>query len=267
MPLTKAQRFHFDAYGFVVLENVLTAGEVEAMCSALYRLRAEKDLQALGVYSSSIGDHHFHMGHIVEYDRALRDFAVHPELLSCVEDVVGGAVFLEESEAIINRRAPHSPTHLKPGEINPIGFHTGTRHGWGTYFEKERFHCLFVKTIAYLTDVGPTDGGTAVIPGSHKMSWPESEMIEAAKADPRLIEQVEAKAGSVLLFAESLIHSTTEITSDRERVIAVSGYTPTMFRPWDGNELSRPFIDSLPENIKPVLTGQANWNWRRNNQT
>jgi hypothetical protein len=73
-----------------------------------------------------------------------------------------------------------------------------------------------------------------------------------------------ASAGSVLLFTESLIHSTTEILSDRERVILVSGYTPTMLREWPGNEISPEFIETLPESARPILSGSESWHWRRN---
>ena len=67
------------------------------------------------------------------------------------------------TEAIINRRDPTANLEaLWQRRCTPTGFHTGTRHGWGTYIQQERFHCLFVKTLAYLTDVGPGDGGTAV---------------------------------------------------------------------------------------------------------
>ena len=59
-----------------------------------------------------------------------------------------------------------------------------------------------------------------------------------------------ANLPDVLLFTESLIHSTTEILSDRERVILVSGYTPTMLREWPGNEISPEFIETLPPTLK-----------------
>ncbi len=261
--LTLAQRFHFDAYGYVLLENILTPDEVARMKAALYRMKADPDLEAKRVYTRRHGDHHTLFGHLVEYDPALLEYAAHPRLVPLVEEVVGGAVRLEESEAIINRRDPDAV--LPPGRrILPTGFHTGTRPGWGTYVEQNRFHCLFVKTLAYLTDVGPDDGGTAVIPGSHKMSWPQEEMIRAAQEDERLIHQIEAKAGSVLLFAESLIHSTTAIRSDRERVILVSGYTPPMLREWPGNEISPEFVATLPESIRPLISGSDSWYWRRN---
>jgi ectoine hydroxylase-related dioxygenase (phytanoyl-CoA dioxygenase family) len=96
------------------------------------------------------------------------------------------------------------------------------------------------------------------------MSWRQKEMIDAALSDPSLIHQVTANAGDVLLFPESLIHSTTEIVSDRERVIIVSGYTPTMIREWMGNAISPEFVAALPDSIRPIVSGEANWNWRRN---
>jgi hypothetical protein len=263
--LTLAQRFHFDAYGYVLLEGVLTADEVARMKAALYRMKADPELEARRVYTHPHGDHYTLFGHLVEYDPALLEYAVNPKLVPLVEEAVGGAVRLEESEAIINRRRPDADLgELRKRRVNPVGFHTGTRHGWGTYYEQNRFHCIFVKCLAYLTDVGPEDGGTAVIPGSHRMSWPQKEMIQAALEDQRLIHQVEAKAGSVLLFPESLIHSTTEILSEKERVILVSGYTPTMVREWMRNEISPEFIAQQPEAIQPILSGSANWNWRRN---
>lgn len=263
--LTPAQRFHLDIYGYILLENILTPEEVARMKAALYRLKADPDLAARRVYTHKRGGHYQLFGHLVEYDPALLAYAVHPKLIPLVEDLIGGGVRLEESEAIINRRNPEADLNaLRLCHSNPIGFHTGTRHGWGTYTENNRFHALFVKTLAYLTDVGPEDGGTAVIPGSHKMSWPQQEMIEAALADKRLIHQIVAPAGSVLLFPESLIHSTTEIVSDTERVILVSGYTPTMLREWPGNEISPEFIESLPEAIRPILSGSDSWHWRRN---
>jgi hypothetical protein len=262
--LTLAQRFHLDAYGFVLLEGVLSPEEVARMKAALYRMKADPDLGAKRVYTHRHGDHYTLFGHLVEYDPALLEYAVHPKLVPLVEELVGGAVRLEESEAIINRRDPNADlAALRQRRTNPTGFHTGTRATWGCYTERDRFHCIFVKTLAYLTDVGPDDGGTCVIPGSHKMTWPQAEMIEATMADERLIHQVEAKAGDVLLFPESLIHSTTAIRSDRERVILVSGYTPTMLREWPGNEISPEFIETLPEAIRPILSGSDSWHWKR----
>lgn len=265
--LKLSQRFQLDALGYILLKGVLSPDEIASTKAALYRMKADPNLEGQRIYTNTHGSHYIQFGHLVEYDPALLAYAVHPRLIPCVEELVGGAVRLEESEAIINRRNPDAePPDLMQRRSIPTGFHTGTRHGWGTYSENNQFHCIFVKTLAFLTDVGPDDGGTAIIPGSHKMQWKQQEMIEAAKQDESLITQIVADAGDVLLFPESLIHSTTEIRSDKERVIIVSGYTPTMLREWPRNEISPEFIAALPEDIRPIISGEASWNWKRNTE-
>jgi len=265
MALSAAQRLHFDVYGYVLLQDALQARELGALRAALRRLAGEPDPAARGVYHWERGEHYRHFGHLVEYDPAFLDYAAHPALLSAVREVVGGSVRVEETEAIVNRRDPAADVEvLRQRGCTPLGFHTGAEHGWGTFEQDGRFHCLFVKTLAYLTDVGPEDGGTAVIPGSHRLSFGQAEIVAAAQADPpALIRQIEARAGAVLLFAESLIHSTTAILGDRERLIVVTGYVPTMLQVWPGNELSPGFLAGLPAGLRTVLQPDRAWPWER----
>lgn len=260
--LTLSQRFHFDAFGFVLLRGVLSIEEISAMKEALLRIKRDENRLASRIYVNADLPHLLHIGNLVEYDPALLAYAAHPKLVPIVQELVGGEVRLEETEAIINRRDPDFE-FPKSGNTIPSGFHAGANQDWGTYLSQGRFHCLFVKTLAFLTDVGPDDGGTALIPGSHKMPWEQEEMILAAKDDPSLILQIEANAGDVLVFAESLIHSTTAIRSDRERVILVNGYVPTMMREWPGNEISPEFAATLPEERRRLIAGTASWPWRR----
>ena len=262
--LTLAQRFQFDSLGYVLLKGALTANEVELCKAALYRMKHDPEVESKGVYRRAKTQHHVLMGNLVAYDSALLGYATHPNLILLVEDVVGGSVRLEESEAIINSRNPDESDDLPRGKrVHPTGFHRGATATWGCYYEQERFHCVFVKTLAYLTDVGPDDGGTAVIPGSHRMNWPKEDMIAASVENDDLIHQVEASAGDVLLFPESLIHSTTRIKSDRERVILVSGYTPPMLREWPGNEVSPEFLETLSEGSRAIVSGSESWHWKR----
>jgi hypothetical protein len=271
--LTPAQRLHFDVYGFVLLEDVLSPDEVARMKDALYRLKDEPDPAAHHAFVSRRTAYSVSLDNLVEYAPALLEYATHPKLVPLVEEIVGGSVRLEESNAIINRRNPNADLSawagrriIPTGAVNTSipGFHTGTRHGWGTYIENHHFHCLFVKTLAYLTDVEKLeDGGTAVIPGSHRLSWPERQIVDAALSDERLIYQVQARAGSVLLFAESLVHSTTAIRGEKERVILVCGYTLPMMREWPGYEISPQFVASLPEEMRPLISGSESWHWQR----
>ena len=81
--------------------------------------------------------------------------------------------------------------------------------------------------------------------------------------DPRLIHQVEAPAGSTLLFFESLMHSHGIMGSGRERVLVLGGYTPTMFQTWRGYEPSADFVATLPDEHRALLTGEARYGVQR----
>jgi len=268
--LTPAQRYHLDVYGYVVVPNTLTSAEVGRMREALQQLKrdflATSDPAKAVVRNcrlSTYKPHHVHFAHVLETDPAILDYLTHPRLVSMAEELVGGAVRLEESEAIINSRAPD----YDPNAPRRFGFHTGTRPEYGTYTENGLYHCQFVKTLTNLTELGPDDGGTVVIAGSHKVKAPQEQIIQCAYEDPSLIHQVIAPAGSTLLFGEALVHATGQIRSDRERVIIIGGYTPPMFRAWPGQEPSQAYIDSVPEVFKPLIAGTDSWHWRQRYRT
>ncbi len=264
--LTPAQRLHLDVYGYVIIENTLTADEVGRLREALQKLK--RDLIATGDPANAVvrgarfstyKPHHVHFAHILETDPAILEYLTHPRLVAMAEEFVGGAVRLEESEGIINSRPPD----YNPSAPVRYGFHTGTRPDLGTYTENGLFHCNFVKTLTNLTDLGPDDGGTVVIAGSHKIKAPQAQIIACAYEDPSLIHQFIAPAGSTLLFAESLIHATGQLRSDKERVIIIGGYTPPMFRAWPGQEPSQAFVDNLPDLYKPLIGATDSWHWQQ----
>jgi len=268
--LTPAQRYHLDVYGYVVIENTLTADETGRLREALQKLKRDflatddpGNATVRNCRMSVYKPHHIHFAHVLESDPAILDYLTHPRLVAMAEELVGGSVRLEESEAIINSRAPDFDANAP----RRYGFHTGTRPDVGTYTENGLYHCHFVKTLTNLTDLGPDDGGTVVIAGSHKVKAPEAQIIACAYEDPSLIHQVIAPAGSTLLFGEALIHATGQLRSDRERVIIIGGYTPPMFQAWNGQEPSREFIAALPEVFQPLISGSDKWQWRQRART
>ena len=268
--LTPAQRYHLDVYGYVVIENALSTDETGRLLDAMQRLKRDllsttepgKDF-IRSCRLSAHHPHHLHFAHILEADPAIFDYLTHPRLVGMAEELVGGTVRLEESEAVINSRDPKADCAASPR----FGFHTGTSPDIGTYVENGLYHCTFVKTLTNLTDLGPDDGGTVVIAGSHKVKVDRKAVIAAAYDDPRLIHQVTAPAGSTLLFGEALIHATGQIRSDRERVIVIGGYTPTMFQAWNGQEPSAEFIAQTPDHLKPLISGSDRWSWQQRHRS
>ena len=140
--------------------------------------------------------------------------------------------------------------------LQGYGFHAGWHPESGST-TNGLYHCSFIKTLTNLTDLGPDDGGTAVIPGSHKLAGIDRrDLIETAAQDPaRLLHQVVAPAGSTLLFFESLLHSGGLCTSGKTRVFILGGYWPSMFQAHQGYEPDEEFLKTVPLEYHPVLTG------------
>ncbi len=260
--LTPAQRYHLDVYGYVVVENTLTTEEVEALRVALFQLRDElmqlndpsgEGPRVRGAFVESDRPNHQFFANIVEADPAITAYATHARLVSMAEELMRGEARIVEMNAHINSRDPDY------GADGRYGFHRGTDIPFGTHTNAGLFHCNFVKTLTNLTDLGPDDGGTVVIAGSHKVDVPSETLIELAYDDPTLIHQVVAPAGSTLLFSETLIHATGRIVSDNERAIIITGYGASMFPYWDYGSLSSQFRSQIPEQLRTLLEGEAHW--------
>ena len=195
------------------------------------------------------------LGHLTEAHPALFEYLTHTRMVGMAEEAMGGKVRLEESAAILNRRDPDED----PGKAFRFTFHRGGQPGFDSYIFDDLYHCTFLKTLTNLTDLGPDDGGTTVIVGSHKLNCPEDEIVAAAYEEPSLIHQVEAPAGSTMLMCETLIHATGQIRSDRERMVVIGGYSHPKHQ-----ALMSPtpeFTDAVPEHMRSLVAGRPFWTW------
>ena len=254
--LTPAQRYHLDVLGYVVVPNTLSTDEVSRIKDALFRLKDE--LGRLDDPSQSgprvrgacfVIDQpcHHYIGNIIEADPATTAYATHPRMVAMAEELIGGEARIVQIDAHINRRGPDEGTHE---------FHRGTDIPFATHTYQGLFHCSFVKTLTNLTDLGPDDGGTVVIAGSHKVDVAIPEFVKMVRDDPSLIHQVVAPAGSTLLFSEALIHASGRIRTDTERVVIVTGYGTTLFPNWGYGQISDAFRRQIPEQLKILIDGR-----------
>ena len=258
--LTPAQRYHLEVNGYVVIEDMLDEDEVQQYYDALQRLKREffatadpwnTMIRNCGIFGKTMewAGPRVQLDNFMEADPVFINYLANPRIVGMAEEVVGGRVRIEESQAIMNSRAAgpaydgpprHTWHHLRPG--------------FSTFTDNGLIHCSMVKALTNLTDLGPDDGGTAVIAGSHKLDCAEEDIVAAAREDPSLVHHVVAPAGSTLLFCETLLHSSGEVRSDRERVVIIGGYVARMMQP--GVRLPSPeFVASLPEALKELVTG------------
>lgn len=270
--LTPEQRLHLEINGYVIVPNTLTPDEVGTTLEAIKKL--ERDLESAmdpaAPTQARVRGAHFR-GHsptakyiatMYEADPAITRYCCHPRLVGMAEELIGGEARIIETAGLINNR----DRNAAPGPFR-YGFHNGTDVPFGTHTKNGLFHCNFVKTLTNLTEFGPDDGGTVVIAGTHKIDAPPDQLIALANRDPSLIHQFIAPAGSTLLFAETLVHATGQLRSDRERVMIICGYGPTMLPDWsrgDGQHLypSPEFARRIPESLRLLFYGRAHWSRR-----
>lgn len=266
--LTPAQRYYLDMYGYVIIPKLFSESECGEMKDALYKLRA--DLMSLpnpktdnfrGAFLMINQPHHHYMGSIVQAYQPLTDYATHPCVVGMSEELIGGKSRIVEVNAHINRKAPEWPKAEDGGPA--YGFHRGIPAGYGCHYKNGLYHSNFVKVLTNLTDLGPDDGGTTVIAGSHKIEADDQDIIKAAYQDRSLIHKIIAPAGSAVLFTEALMHATGFINSDKERVIIISGYGEPYF-PWlfmdshqPGFALDPAFIERIPEPLKYLFISKG----------
>ncbi len=263
--MTPAQRLYFEVNGYVVIENALTAAECEELLAALEELRARFEAEenpAEAVIDCALVEswkppHYFSWGHLVQAHPAFCRYLTHPRLVALVEEVVGGKVRLDESGAIVNRRLPD----FDPGARFRYQWHRGGQPGFDSYTYGGLYHCTFVKTLTNLRDLGPEDGGTAVIAGSHKLNCNEDDMVGAAYEDPALVHQVVAPAGSTLMMCETLIHATGQNRGDGERAIIIGGYSHPKDMAMAGWEPTPEFLETQSEEVRELLSGRPFWTW------
>ena len=259
--LTEAERIHLDVFGYVVLEKVLSDAEVEELVETILRFesdyRRDQAPPESHMFFTSTTWEFFRIDNLPHLAPCFRAYVTHPRIVGLAEDAVGGSVRLEQSDAHIRRRDLNQPAP------EHYGWHRGFDPAF-SYRSRGLYHCPFVKCLTNLTDLGPEDGGTTVIAGSHKMADVSEEvLVRAVQERPELRHQVVAPAGSTLLFFESTIHAGGINRSGKDRLLILGGYTPDFFQPWFDYEPHPEFLAGLSEEEKPFFNGSRKYHWRK----
>jgi ectoine hydroxylase-related dioxygenase (phytanoyl-CoA dioxygenase family) len=219
--LSAAQRLHLEINGYVVIERLLEPQLVERIRGRLYdferRVRAGEALPA-HLYASETKRDYFRIDNLPHADPGFYAYATHPRITAIAREIIGFDVRLHQSDAHIRRSGSSTYRHY---------FHRDNSQDLGSYVHG-MFHYPWIKALTVLDDVGPDDGGTCVIAGSHKLSSElnHEDVISAAEADPRMIHQMVAPAGSTVIFFESLLHTSGINRSNKDRPLIIAGYVP-----------------------------------------
>lgn len=269
--LSAMDTYLFDLRGYLVLKGAIARDHVAELNGIIDDvIRLEPPIKPGewygGVHAHSYGGvDGINLQQIYEAGEPFQRLIDHPCWIDKVKSFVGGEgtfdhhhgpLFIDENFA--NVRGPGEAIGLHSGG------HTGTKRNQFRY-RNGRFQCGQVNILMALTDIGPGDGATMLIPGSHKSNLVHPHLAEHTM-QKRVTSldglegaiEIHMQAGDALLFVDAIAHGSARRVNDGQRRIVVYRYGPSWgffrhpYRP------TRALLNRLtPEQRQIVMPHQA----------
>lgn len=236
---TEMESYLFDLNGYIVIPGALGADELAA-CNAT--LDEVQDFVGSGWH----GHVHLHndpsrheglmLQQMYEAGPVWETLIDHPQWFDKAVHFIGsddpenfdghhGPAFIDECFASI--RGPGQALRLHSGG------HVGTIRTQYR-FHAGKFHCGQVNVLVALNDIGPGDGATMVIPGSHKsnLRHPQTVPVESRHEQSSVdgvigAVEVHLKAGDALMFVDAIMHGAARRVNPGQRRMTVYRYGPS----------------------------------------
>ena len=227
---TQMDEYQFDLYGYTIVKEALDPNHVRAINDWI------NDLPPLepGQWYGNIDVHTYgaidgtNLQNIIEAGEIFERLIDHPSWIGLVRHYLGPRHRPFINEAFLNLRGAggyigvHSGGHIRDSR-NRSGRNGG------------KWCCSYLTLMVALTDVGPGDGPTVLVPSSHKSDFPHPMQHEDAGISKGPGEKIEGaveiyvKAGDALLINDYLCHGSAERTNAGERRMVVFRYLSEIY--------------------------------------
>jgi ectoine hydroxylase-related dioxygenase (phytanoyl-CoA dioxygenase family) len=225
---SELDNYLFDLRGYLIFNGAVDAAHLAALNATLDQYR---DLEPQQWRNNVQRADNFHangieLQNIVEAGDAFERLIDHPAWIEHMREYCGergtfvDGLFIDECFATIRATGGFLPVHSGGHEAI---VRTQYRYTRG------KFHCGQVNVLVALNDIGPGDGATMVIPGSHHSSL-EHPAFRGSFVERGAMDAVEGavemqlKAGDALLFVDGLAHGSATRTKPGERRVAIYRY-------------------------------------------
>ncbi len=241
--LTEEQRNRWATEGYIVLKNVLSPQEIRDLTARVDEMDAEFR-KADNVTPDSLFDRR----NVMEDDPIFVDLMDHPITFPIVLELLGIYIQLSMSEVIVR------PPNLK----DPGYLHTDGGQAMQTLRVSENSAPLQVKVHYFLTDLQKRDSGNfTVVPGSHKVPFPENGIKEG----PYISEakQLRVNAGDAAIFPHALWHGVVSNRSQDTRKTLIYCYSHQCFRPFDYEKPSEALLSTCTPRQRRLIGDIGTW--------
>ena len=242
-------RYLFDLQGYLVLRGAVARDHVARMNGVIDALPPMEPGDWFGYvhrekFEASRG---IAYQQVYEAGEPFEELVDHPSWIEKVKTFVGGAgthdynngeLFIDEN--FVSIRGPGGAIGLHSGGNHPVK-RTQYRYHAGD------FMCGQINILLALTDIGPGDGATMVIPASHKANLEHPQFATQRIGEGASVDGVEGAievhlaAGDAILFVDALSHGSARRVNSGDRRIVVYRYGPAWgtfrFGYWPSSEL------------------------------
>lgn len=254
---TPLDDYLFDLRGYLILENAVEPELLDRLNRAFDDFPSLQQWEWWGNAQRRdyTGDTGFELHNCVEAGEPFERLIDHLGWIDYVRRYCGEqdsyieGLFIDECIASIRRSGGHHPAHS--------GAYKGALRGIYGYRDGV-FRCGQCNVILALTDIGPGDGPTMVVPGSHKSHFPHPAAGNYVRGDrmddlPGAIP-VYLKKGDAVLFVDGLMHGGSSRTNDGgERRVTIYRYGPLWGATRFGYEYSPALLDRLTPERRRIL--------------
>jgi hypothetical protein len=247
---TELDNYMFDLRGYLILENAVDPGLIGELNEALDGFPALEFGQWHGNVQrfDNNGAAGTELQNIVEGGRPFESLIDHPSWISHIRHYCGEeksyveGLFIDECFASIRRSGGFFPVHS--------GGYQGAVRGQFRY-KDDVFRCGQVNVLLALTDIGPGDGGTMIIPGSHKSNLPHPSVKGWNGDRMDNLEgaiEVHLKKGDALLFCDGTAHGASYRVNPGERRVTIYRYGVS----WGSTRYGYRYSDELLKRLSPA---------------
>ena len=256
--MNEEELYLFDLNGYLVVERVLTPGEVDEANAAIDRHADSINIRlgdlSLSGESTTLkgttgrGDLGGMLGWEEPWRNVFRLMLSHPRIIPYLNQIVGPGFRMDHSPGLITMRQ---------------GAEGHTLHGSsGPHFDPNQYYVYRdgqmhngLTVVAWqLSDVEEGDGGLCLIPGSHKANFACPRPIKLWHRRREIVRAITCRAGDVVIFTEAVTHGTLPWRSERERRSLLYRYTPanlayaTGYMPWP-----EPMLEGMTAEQRAIL--------------
>jgi hypothetical protein len=251
--------FLFDLRGYLILSGAIEKPLLDALNTAFdnFPELERGDWWGNAQRLDNNGRAGLELQNIVEAGKPFETLIDHPSWLSRVQRYCGeddtyvSGLFIDECFASVRRTGGYFPMHS--------GGQEGIVRNQYRYVDG-KFRCGQVNILMALTDIGPGDGGTRILPGSHKSNFAhpifDRPYSERVNDEDEVVEgsiEVNMKAGDALLFVDAVAHGATQRVNPGERRVVIYRYGPSWGATRHGFRYSQDLLDRVTPAQRSIL--------------